>query len=106
MNLPGYDAWKLDNPYDMTAEQEAALEADYQEQGDDRVQVIPTGLRREVLVVHGEVPQGVRHVRTTKLPTRNCTAHLTAELWCKLYIPAQSRESWEYVLAHASSSLG
>lgn len=26
MNLPGYDAWKLANPYDITAEQERALE--------------------------------------------------------------------------------
>lgn len=27
MSLPGYDAWKLDNPYDLTAEQERAQQA-------------------------------------------------------------------------------
>lgn len=26
MNLPGYDAWKLASPYDITAEQEAEME--------------------------------------------------------------------------------
>lgn len=35
MNLPGYDAWKLACPYDMTAEEEAAEEANYNEKLDD-----------------------------------------------------------------------
>lgn len=26
MNLPGYDAWKLANPYDITADEETALQ--------------------------------------------------------------------------------
>jgi hypothetical protein len=28
MNLPGYDAWKLANPYDQTAKQEREAERD------------------------------------------------------------------------------
>lgn len=38
--LPGYDAWKLDNPYDITAEEEAALIArDHEQQDDLREQI-------------------------------------------------------------------
>lgn len=33
--LPGYDAWKLECPYDMTAEQEADIIAAHQEAEDD-----------------------------------------------------------------------
>jgi len=32
MNLPGYDAWKLASPHDLTAAQEAALETEAAEQ--------------------------------------------------------------------------
>jgi uncharacterized coiled-coil protein SlyX len=32
MNLPGYDAWKLDSPYDTTREQEAEMEEKAAEQ--------------------------------------------------------------------------
>jgi len=40
MNLPGYDAWKLASPHDMTAEQEAAVIAkDHEQQDDLREQV-------------------------------------------------------------------
>lgn len=40
MNLPGYDAWKLASPYDMTAEEEQALiEKDHEQQDDLREQI-------------------------------------------------------------------
>lgn len=40
MSLPGYDAWKLACPYDMTAEQEArAIERDNEQQDDLREQI-------------------------------------------------------------------
>jgi hypothetical protein len=32
MNLPGYDAWKLASPYDITAEQETEMEEKAAEQ--------------------------------------------------------------------------
>lgn len=32
MSLPGYDAWKLDNPNDITAEEERRMEEDHREQ--------------------------------------------------------------------------
>lgn len=35
MTLPGYDAWKLDNPHDITAEQERAHQEAYNEARDD-----------------------------------------------------------------------
>jgi hypothetical protein len=35
MNLPGYDEWKLESPYEMTASQEIAMEADMEQQRQD-----------------------------------------------------------------------
>lgn len=40
MNLPGYDAWKLACPYDMTAEQEQqAIDRDNEQQDDLREKI-------------------------------------------------------------------
>lgn len=43
MNLPGYDAWKLDNPDDLTAAEEAKAIREYNEAQDDlREQIAAT----------------------------------------------------------------
>lgn len=40
MNLPGYDAWKLACPYDITPEEEQALiEKDHEQEDDLREQI-------------------------------------------------------------------
>lgn len=44
MNLPNYDAWKLANPYDMTAEQEKAATDRYGEQQDNLREAIVAAL--------------------------------------------------------------
>jgi hypothetical protein len=47
MNLPGYDAWKLACPYDMTAEQERECQAAYDEARDSLREAIAAVLQDE-----------------------------------------------------------
>lgn len=47
MNLPGYDAWKLANPYDITPEQERALEEARQDAEDRFREIIAATLSDE-----------------------------------------------------------
>lgn len=44
MSIPGYDAWKLACPYDMTAEQERAFQEAYDEARDDLREQIAAAL--------------------------------------------------------------
>ena len=47
MNLPGYDAWKLADPYYLTPEQERAIEERYHEQIDRLRDAISAALADE-----------------------------------------------------------
>jgi hypothetical protein len=59
MNLPGYDAWKLASPYEMSAKEERRYEQERQEDIDSTVAAYRTDLActllelRESLKRHG-----------------------------------------------------